>query len=59
MTESARYRNRTLYFRQDDWDAISGPLLDNYGHTIFEKIPQVSISSILSLNSIFADSLKL
>lgn len=43
ITESASYRNRTLYFRQDDWNAICKPLLENLGQTQFEKIPRVRL----------------
>ncbi|GAA5934697.1 telomerase reverse transcriptase [Sporobolomyces koalae] len=39
VTDSATHQNRPLYFRQDDWAALSAPLLESLGETVFERIP--------------------
>lgn len=47
-TESSAFRNRVLYFRQDDWATISGPLLDKLKGTIFEPISKNEALAIMS-----------
>lgn len=49
ITDSSAFRNRVLYFRQDDWDVLCQPLLDRLAATTFERIQQVS-NGILSLS---------
>ncbi|GJN91088.1 hypothetical protein Rhopal_004105-T1 [Rhodotorula paludigena] len=39
VTDSATHQNRPLYFRQDDWTALSAPLLEQLGQSVFEKVP--------------------
>ncbi|GAA6062681.1 hypothetical protein JCM10212_002504 [Sporobolomyces blumeae] len=39
VTDSATHHNRPLYFRHDDWTALTAPLLQSLGKTVFEKIP--------------------
>ncbi|GAA5841755.1 hypothetical protein JCM5353_007420 [Sporobolomyces roseus] len=39
VTDSATHQNRPLYFRQDDWTALTLPLLESLGKTVFERIP--------------------
>ncbi|KAL0953283.1 hypothetical protein HGRIS_004533 [Hohenbuehelia grisea] len=40
ITESSAFRNRLLYFRQDDWSIICKPLIDRLTETTFERISQ-------------------
>ena len=46
LTESAKSRNRTLFFRQDDWDAVCKPLLATLQRTMFEEVPKVRFTSL-------------
>ncbi|GAA5851509.1 hypothetical protein JCM8547_001116 [Rhodosporidiobolus lusitaniae] len=39
VTDAATHQNRPLYFRQDDWNALCAPLLENLGQSVFEKVP--------------------
>ena len=48
VTEAAGSGSRSLFFRQDDWDTISRPLLDNLGTSMFEKVTQADIARVLS-----------
>ncbi len=41
-TETASYRNRVLYFRQDDWKRLCSPLIDKLTTDTYRKIPSVS-----------------
>ncbi|GAA5971226.1 hypothetical protein JCM11641_004195 [Rhodosporidiobolus odoratus] len=43
VTDAAMHQNRPLYFRQDDWNALSTPLLDSLRNTVFEKVPATQI----------------
>ncbi|KAL8280819.1 hypothetical protein RQP46_006823 [Phenoliferia psychrophenolica] len=47
MTESAKSRNRTLFFRQDDWDAVCRPLLATIQKTMFDEVPKKDAERIL------------
>ncbi|SPO40058.1 uncharacterized protein PSFLO_05540 [Pseudozyma flocculosa] len=47
-TETAAYRNRVLYFRQDDWHAISRPLLDKLKTTVFEPLSRSEALAVMS-----------
>ncbi|KAN0060374.1 hypothetical protein ACQY0O_007703 [Thecaphora frezii] len=47
-TESAAFRNRVLFFRQDDWHAISRPLLDKLKATVFEPLSRSEALAIMS-----------
>ncbi|KAK4334926.1 Telomerase reverse transcriptase [Rhodotorula toruloides] len=40
VTDAATHQNRPLYFRQDDWNALCGPLLAQLGDSVFEKVPK-------------------
>ncbi|KAK0566761.1 hypothetical protein OC861_003040 [Tilletia horrida] len=48
ITESAAYRNRTLYFRQDDWARASAPLLNTLKTSLFEPITNREALQIMS-----------
>lgn len=41
-TESSAYRNKVLYFRQDDWQTLCQPLIERLASVTFEKLPSVS-----------------
>ena len=41
ITESSAFRNRVLYFRQDDWRTLCAPLIERLTAGTFEKIPDV------------------
>jgi telomerase reverse transcriptase len=41
-TESSAYRNKVLYFRQDDWQTLCQPLIERLVSVTFEKLPSVS-----------------
>ena len=47
-TESAAFRNRTLFFRQDDWLNVSAPVLDKLKATAFEPVSKAEALSIMS-----------
>lgn len=51
VTESSRYRNRVLYFRHDDWNAISQPVLGKLKDGCFEKIGKHKAVGIMSQRS--------
>ncbi|CAD6892531.1 unnamed protein product [Tilletia caries] len=48
ITESAAFRNRTLYFRQDDWATASAPLLDTLKTSLFTPITHREALQIMS-----------
>ena len=56
VTDSATHQNRPLYFRQDDWHALTLPLLESLGKTVFERIPDVRYSRTFSARSDLADN---
>lgn len=41
VTESAAYKKEVLYFRQDDWDVISRPILKQLQATVYKQVPDV------------------
>ena len=45
VTESASFRNRTLYFRLDDWDQICRPLIKYLKTSLFTKVDENSMVS--------------
>jgi telomerase reverse transcriptase len=47
-TESAKYRNRVLYFRQGDWQTLSRPILDSLKEQCFEHIDRHKAVAIMS-----------
>ncbi|CEH16267.1 telomerase reverse transcriptase [Ceraceosorus bombacis] len=48
VTEAAAYRNRVLYFRQDDWAIVCAPLLNRLKGTTFEPVPRTeALATIL------------
>jgi telomerase reverse transcriptase len=47
-TESAAFRNRTLYFRQDDWRTIALPLLEKLKEDCFTTISKNEAIGIMS-----------
>jgi Telomerase ribonucleoprotein complex - RNA binding domain len=42
VTESSAFRNRILYFRQDDWNTLCAPLIDRLSSDTFVKIDKVT-----------------
>ena len=40
-TESSMFRNRILYFRQDDWKALCEPLIDRLTAVTFKEMDPV------------------
>ena len=48
VTETQRYRNRVLYFRQDDWLILSKPLLERLKSKLFVPIPRKEALAIMS-----------
>ncbi|TFY78051.1 hypothetical protein EWM64_g5960 [Hericium alpestre] len=47
VTESSAFRNRTLYFRQDDWHVLCAPLVDRLTGSTFLKLGQTEAEEIL------------
>lgn len=47
-TDAVAFRNRVLYFRHDDWAAVSAPLLDKLKRTTFERIERSEAMEIVS-----------
>lgn len=41
ITESSAFRNKVLYFRQDDWRTLCAPLIERLKSGTFEKISEV------------------
>ncbi|GAA5871307.1 hypothetical protein JCM16303_000711 [Sporobolomyces ruberrimus] len=46
VTDSATHQNRPLYFRQDDWAALTAPLLESLGNTVFERVPDNQVIAL-------------
>lgn len=59
VTEAAGSGSRSLFFRQDDWEIISRPLLDNLGRTLFEKVPQSELGAVLDGRQLGYSSVRL
>lgn len=55
ITDSSAFRNRVLYFRQDDWEVLCRPLLDRLAATTFEQITQVEEFRRDVLSHVLAD----
>ncbi|KAA1081431.1 hypothetical protein PGT21_035536 [Puccinia graminis f. sp. tritici] len=45
VTESASFRNRTLYFRLDDWEQICHPLIKYLKTTLFTKVDEKNVGN--------------
>lgn len=41
ITESSAFKNKILYFRQDDWDVLCGPLVERLTSVTFSKLEEV------------------
>lgn len=41
ITESGAFRNKVLYFRQDDWDTLCKPLIERLRTNTFQRLAQV------------------
>ncbi|CDS00916.1 uncharacterized protein SPSC_02028 [Sporisorium scitamineum] len=48
ITETAAYRNKVLYFRQDDWHILSRPVLGQLRETIFEPLTRAEALAMMS-----------
>ena len=48
ITETAAYRNKVMYFRQDDWHALSKPVLGQLKETIFEPLTRAEALGMMS-----------
>lgn len=48
ITETAAYRNKVLYFRQDDWHVLSRPVLGQLKQSIFEPLTRAEALSMMS-----------
>lgn len=48
-TESSVYRNKVLYYRQDDWQTLCQPLIERLVSVTFEKLPSVSSYCFIDL----------
>ncbi|GAA5952834.1 hypothetical protein JCM3765_002979 [Sporobolomyces pararoseus] len=46
VTDSATHQNRPLFFRQDDWQALTAPLLESLGQTVFERVPDNQVIAL-------------
>ncbi|TCD64911.1 hypothetical protein EIP91_003447 [Steccherinum ochraceum] len=47
VTESSAFRNKVLYFRQDDWATLCAPLIAKLSGDTFQKITQGTASEIM------------
>ena len=41
VTDSSAFRNKLLYFRQDDWETLCAPLIDQLSEKTFKEIEKV------------------
>lgn len=48
ITDSTAFRNRTIYFRQDDWNTITLPLLEKLREECFTSISKNEAVGIMS-----------
>lgn len=48
ITETAAYRNRVLFFRQDDWHVLSKPVMGQLKESIFEPLTRAEALSMMS-----------
>lgn len=42
ITESSAFKNKVLYFRQDDWDVLCAPLIERLTSVTFSKLEEVT-----------------
>ncbi|KAK7690659.1 hypothetical protein QCA50_005758 [Cerrena zonata] len=47
VTESGAFRNRVLYFRQDDWTTLCTPLIERLTSNTFEKLDPTDAQELL------------
>lgn len=47
ITDSSASRNRVLYFRQDDWETLCQPLIDQFSEKMFRRIEKSEAEEIL------------
>jgi telomerase reverse transcriptase len=47
VTDSSAFRNRVLYFRQDDWETLCAPLIDQLSEKTFKEIEKKEAEEIL------------
>ncbi|KAL4243808.1 Telomerase reverse transcriptase [Abortiporus biennis] len=47
VTESSAFRNKVLYFRQDDWATLCKPLIEKLSSNTFQKVDSVEAHEIL------------
>ena len=43
ITESSAFKNKILYFRQDDWDVLCAPLIERLTSVTFSKLEEVCL----------------
>lgn len=48
VTETAAYRNKVLYFRQDDWHVLSRPVLGQLKESVFEPLTRAEALGLMS-----------
>lgn len=48
ITETAAYRNKVLYFRQDDWHVLSKPVMSQLKESLFEPLTRAEALSMMS-----------
>ncbi|PAV16223.1 telomerase reverse transcriptase [Pyrrhoderma noxium] len=59
ITESNAFRSRVLYFRQDDWDILCRPVLDQLAGSTFERIDQHEAENLLQQRRLGYSSVRL
>ncbi|CAL1716650.1 unnamed protein product [Somion occarium] len=47
VTESSAFRNKVLYFRQDDWTTLCAPLIERLSSNTFEKLDPLDAQELL------------
>ena len=48
ITESSAFKNKVLYFRQDDWDVLCAPLIERLTSVTFSKLEEVTLHPIFT-----------
>ena len=48
ITESSAFKNKVLYFRQDDWDVLCAPLVERLTSVTFSKLEEVTLHPIFT-----------
>lgn len=51
ITESSAFKNRILYFRQDDWDVLCAPLIERLTSVTFCKLEEVMLYTTFTVSS--------